>query len=136
MEKRKYLATLCSILMLSACESRILDIQAAKVSVVDDKVCLQVPAKSHEYLNGIQIVEADKENEAFRKYFDVNESQPLLLSQDLCVPDFGYPFKEGHTYGFLTETFFKGEGQSGGRNFSSSFRLYRESGVLKVEQIR
>lgn len=122
--------------MLSACESRILDIQAAKVSVVDDKVCLQVPAKSHEYLNGIQIVEADKENEAFRKYFDVNESQPLLLSQDSCVPDFGYPFKEGHTYGFLTETFFKGEGQSGGRNFSSSFRLYRESGVLKVEQIR
>ncbi|YCH29102.1 hypothetical protein M1D48_12930 [Erwinia sp. D4-22] len=125
-----------SLVGLTACESSILDIHPAKVITVGEKACVLIAAQENEFLNGIQIVEASREKEAWRKYFDHQTTvDPIRLYPDRCVPDFGYAWQTGRAYSFLTETFYRDKGKLGGRNYTVSFTLYRVDGKLMATRI-
>ncbi|QNK34144.1 hypothetical protein HF675_08980 [Serratia sp. JUb9] len=127
----KLTIVVCSAVLLVACESRLLDIQPADVTIKDNRLCVSIPAGKNEYLNGLQIVDA--EGRIFRKYLAADASvAPIPVLSGRCIPDFGYPFNAGGRYGIQVETFFKDMRQPGGNSYSASFRLYREQGVLKV----
>jgi hypothetical protein len=121
---------------LTACESPRLDIYPAKVMTMGEKVCVLIAARENEYLNGLQIVEAGKEKEAFRKYFDhVTTKNPVKLYPDRCVPDFGYEWQTGKAYSFLIETYSQDGKATRGRNFVASFTLYRAGGELSATSL-
>ncbi|MBU3895081.1 putative T6SS immunity periplasmic lipoprotein [Serratia rhizosphaerae] len=127
----KLTIVVCSAVLLVACESRLLDIQPADVTIKDNRLCVSIPAGKNEYLNGLQIVDA--EGRIFRKYLAADASvAPIPVLSGRCIPDFGYPFKAGGQYGIQVETFFTDARRPGGNSYSASFRLYREQGVLKV----
>lgn len=127
----KLTIVVCSAVLLVACESRLLDIQPADVTIKDNRLCVSIPAGKNEYLNGLQIVDA--EGRIFRKYLAADASvAPIPVLSGRCIPDFGYPFNAGGQYGIQVETFFTDARQPGGNSYSASFRLYREQGVLKV----
>ncbi|GLR07316.1 hypothetical protein COO59_17935 [Mixta theicola] len=125
-----------SLVGLTACESSILDIYPANVITVGENVCVLIAAEENEFLNGIQIVEAGQEKEAWRKYFDYQTTKdPIRLYPDRCVPDFGYAWQTGKAYSFLTETFYRDKEKVGGRNFTATFTLYRVDGKLMATRI-
>lgn len=131
----KLTVVVCSAVLLTACESRLLDIQPAEVTIKDNRLCVSIPAGKNEYLNGLQIVDA--EGRIFRKYFAADASvNPVPVFSGRCIPDFGYSFKAGGQYGIQVETFFTDARRPGGNSYSASFRLYREHGSLKVAATR
>ena len=124
------------LLGLTACESPILNLYRAKVFTVGEKVCVLIAAQENEFLSGIQIVEAGQERKAWRKHFDYETTKdPIRLYSDRCVPDFGYAWQTGKAYSFLTETFYWDKGKISGRNFVTSFTLYRADGKLMATRI-
>lgn len=101
------------------------------MTIKDNRLCVSIPAGKNEYLNGLQIVDA--EGRIFRKYLAADASvAPIPVLSGRCIPDFGYPFNAGGQYGIQVETFFTDARRPGGNSYSASFRLYREQGVLKV----
>lgn len=130
----KSLLIITAATMLTACEGKTLNLYRAKVTTINDKVCVLIDAKNNEYLNLIEINSSDSAQNSFRKFYSMDD-KAIPLSRNQCVPLFDYPFKEGLAYGVSVGTFIKPAAKMGGRNFTATFTLYRVDGKLMATRI-
>ncbi|GLR07314.1 hypothetical protein COO59_17925 [Mixta theicola] len=130
----KSLFIITAVTLLTACEGKTLDLYRAKVTTINDKVCVLIEAKDNEYLNLIEITSSDSAQNTFRKFYSVDD-KAIPLSRNQCVPLFDYPFKEGLAYGVSIGTFIKPAAKMNGRNFIATFALYRTGGKLEATRV-
>ena len=129
----KLLIVTC-VALLVACESKTRDLYRAKVITINDKVCVLIEAKEHEYLNVLEINASERAQTTFRKFYSMDD-KAIPLSGNQCIPLFNYPFKEGLAYGISIATFIKPAAKMNGRNFIATFTLYRVDGKLMATRI-
>ncbi|MGD8105772.1 putative T6SS immunity periplasmic lipoprotein [Pantoea sp. FN0302] len=130
----KALLIITAVTMLTACEGKTLYLYRAKVTTINDKVCVLIDAKDNENLNLIEINSSDSAQNTFRKFYSMDD-KAIPLSRNQCVPLFDYPFKEGLAYGVSIATFIKPVAKMDGRKFIATFTLYRVDGKLMATRI-
>ncbi|WP_338063275.1 putative T6SS immunity periplasmic lipoprotein [Winslowiella toletana] len=101
-------------------------IYPAKVVVRDNAVCVLVPAENEEFLVALE-VEGTGDAKRLRKYLTATE-QPVYLSQNQCVPLYGYWFESGHSYGVSAHLETQASQQTGkpARIFTTSFTVSQQ----------
>ena len=124
----KKLTALCIPLLLTGCflGDHVPEIYPARIVTVNDHVCILVPAVKGEYLAYLDI-EGTGSDKPLRKYVDEN-SEPVYILPNECVPLYGYKFESGRAYGVSVSLQTKEKETKGKpwRAFSSSFSLWRD----------
>lgn len=96
---QKFISVSLLVLFLAGCHSNPRPpILRAKVSAVENNVCVQVLPKNDEQVVLVRIEEVGNEAKPFAKY-DIKDTP---ASVDKCVPSYGYKFEKNHSYNFTT----------------------------------
>lgn len=116
-----------SILILAGCEINAPwpKMYPARVTTVNDNICMLVPAAQDEFMVSLEINGTGNKGHLL-KWFEGDLS--VSVSPDKCVPLYGYVFESGRAYSIsvLLETKQNQAKGIAGRSFSSSFSLWRD----------
>lgn len=102
----------------------------AKATVMDDRVCITVPASEGEKISSVQFG-SDAGQEVYKTFSRADEQIPAVRGK--CLPIFDFEFKPGNTYA----VFYRLEKSSSepGRVFAARFSLEQDSsGKLELSQ--
>lgn len=126
------------VLLLSGCEANDPrpQIQRPEITILNNQLCIIVPAEDGEYLNGLEFTSSSNMQNRLRRNFSITSDKAILLSDDKCIPDFGYPFIAGNSYGVLIESYSKKREEEGirptGKNYIAYFTITVHEGKLTV----
>ncbi|WP_158782146.1 putative T6SS immunity periplasmic lipoprotein [Pantoea sp. BAV 3049] len=95
----KISTALVIMLLLSGCELN--DprpkVYPAQVSLINNNVCMSVPAEKGEFIVSLNIESQEKEK-SLRKHF-TDGSHPVYILPEQCIPLYGYQFEADRPYG-------------------------------------
>lgn len=93
-------SVICALLPLSACVT-LAPRQAATVTMMNNGVCIRVPAQSGERLDWLEIMRSDQPSSAILHY-DV--THPVWVFPMQCLPTSDFRFVAGKSYAVLVTT--------------------------------